>query len=150
MRVMVVAQIMQDCKFNPNRLLLELRATDGEIPFDVLEKAFNMLTYLGVKVAMDEQAESRFPLRYLKQFQCHYLRLEKTVTEDITTNVQTRALISSMLAMASNLGMQLIVSGVDTPEQKEKLKELGVVCMQGQAIGSTQSERELADSLTVP
>lgn len=145
-----LSQLLQQLHFNPSDLLLVVQQTGASVSLPKLEKAFNMLTYLGVKVAMDEQAESRFPLRYLKQFQCHYLRLEKTVTEDITTNVQTRALISSMLAMASNLGMQLIVSGVDTPEQKEKLKELGVVCMQGQAIGSTQSERELADSLTVP
>lgn len=143
-----LSQLMQQLHFNPSDLLLVVQETGASMALSKLEKAFNMLTYLGVKVLMDEQAESRFPLRYLKQFHCHYLRLEKNVAEDVLTNPQTRALVGSMLALASNLSMQLIVSGVNTVEQKEKLLELGVVCMQGEVPGAIQSERELADSLT--
>lgn len=144
-----LSQLMQQLHFNPSWLLLVIQETGAAVPVAQLEKAFNMLTYLGIKIAIDEQATSRFPMRYLKQFNFHYLRLEKSLASDVTDNPQTRSLIVSMLALTANLNMQLIVSGVNQFAQKDQLMTLGVQCMQGEAVGETKTERALADSLTM-
>jgi diguanylate cyclase (GGDEF)-like protein len=142
-----LSQLLQQLHFNPSSLLLLVQETGAAVPLAQLEKAFNMLTYLGVRVAMDERLSSHFPLTYLKQFHFHYLRIEKPIIEDVLTNMKTQALVTSMVLLTQQLSMQLMVAGVETEAQKEKLAALGVDCMQGAALGPALTERQLADSL---
>lgn len=142
-----LSQLLQQLHFNPSSLLLLVQETGADVPMSQLEKAFNMLTYLGVKVAMDERLSSHFPLTYLKQFHFHYLRLEKPIVDDVLTNIKTQALVTSMFSLTQQLSMQLMVAGVDTEAQKDKLLALGVDCMQGAALGPASTERELANTL---
>ena len=134
--------------FNPSDLLLLVQDTGEPVALSALEKSFNMLSYLGVKVALDQHETSRLPFFYLKHFGFHYIRVEKTLATDVLTNAQTRALLASMVAMARNLSMQLIVPGVETEEQKMLLIEMGVELMEGMALGAPESERAIADRLT--
>lgn len=142
-----LSQLLQQLHFNPSSLLLLVQETGVDVPLAQLEKAFNMLTYLGIKVAMDERVSSHFPLTYLKQFHFHYLRLEKPIIDDVASNMKTQALVKSMLSLTAQLSMQLMVAGVDTADQKDKLLAMGVDCMQGNALRPALTERQLADSL---
>ncbi len=143
-----ISQRIQQLHFNPSDLLLLVQDIGEPVALNALEKSFNMLSYLGVKVALDQHETSRLPFFYLKHFGFHYIRVEKTLAADVLTNAQTRALLASMVSMARNLSMQLIVPGVETDEQKALLMEMGVELMEGTALGAPESERAIADRLT--
>ena len=143
-----VSQLIQQLRFNPSDLVLLIQDTGTSVPLTALEKSFNMLSYLGVKVALDQHETSRLPFFYLKHFGFHYVRVEKSLAADVLTNAQTRALLSSMVLMARNLSMQLIVPGVETEEQKNLLIEMGIELMEGTALGVPESERVIAERLT--
>lgn len=143
-----VSQLIQQLRFNPSDLVLLIQDTGTSVPLTALEKSFNMLSYLGVKVALDQHETSRLPFFYLKHFGFHYVRVEKSLAADVLTNAQTRALLSSMVLMARNLSMQLIVPGVETEEQKNLLIEMGIELMEGTVLGVPESERVIAERLT--
>lgn len=143
-----LSQLIQQLHFNPSHLLLMVQDTGAEVAPAALEKAFNMLTYLGVKLALDQQSSNRLPLRYLAQYTFQYLRVEKVWVDDAETNNVMKSLIESMLSLTQRLALQLIVPGVDTEAQKTILLAMGVECMQGAALGGPQSERALAEQLT--
>lgn len=143
-----LSQLIQQLHFNPSHLLLMVQDTGVDVPPAALEKAFNMLTYLGVKLALDQQSCNRLPLRYLAQYTFQYLRIEKVWADQAESNTLMRSLIESMRSLTDRLSMQLIVPGVDTETQKTNLLAMGVECMQGAALGGPQSERALAEQLT--
>ena len=128
-----ISQVLQASSFAPSSLLLELRDHNIETSFDVLEKAFNMLQYLGIKLALDQFGGESLSLRYLKMIQVNYLKTDVNLINDLPENAQTKTLLKSMQQFANQLNIPLIVSGVETMEQANVLRQLGCQLFQGSA-----------------
>jgi len=145
-----LSHILQESNFNPEWLLIEIKDSFLEESFDVLEKAFNMLNYLGIKLAIDNFGSDFFALRYLKNITVHYLKLDKSFIDDIVENEQTQALVRSILSFAQSLSMQVIVQGIENEQQMNVCKELGITLMQGSLLGEPQPGNIIINTVAVP
>ncbi len=128
-----ISQVLQSLAFPPTSLLLELRDHTVETSFDVLEKAFNMLQYLGIKLALDQFGGQSLSLRYLKMVQVDYLKTDASLVNDLLENPATKTLLQSMQQFAKQMQIPLIVNGVDTQEQADVLRQFGCQLFQGSA-----------------
>lgn len=143
-----LSQVLQELEFNPEWLLLEIEESFSHVSFDVLEKAFNMLQYLGVKIAIDNFGSGSLSLRYLKNLKISYLKLDRSFVDDIVQNERTKALLKSVVSLAQNLTMQVIAQGVESDDQLAAVKQLGCTIMQGQQLGAPISERDVVGKMT--
>lgn len=141
--VCCISQVLQEMQFNPQWILLEVKEDSSPPSFDMLEKAFNMLQYLGIKIALDDFGADSDPLRYIKNLNINYLKLDKSFVEDIISNQQTIALVKSILFLAQNMSMRVIIQGIESDQQAAVLKEIGCTLMQGQLLGGLLSEHEV-------
>lgn len=132
-----LSQIMQACAFKPEWLLLELKDTSMASSFDILEKAFNMLNYLGVQLAVAHAGVTSFSFSCLRQVNVQYLILEQGFVDDIEHNMRTQAMVRGMKALTDNIGCQLIVRGVENENQAVILGELGCSYLQGRLMGES-------------
>lgn len=142
-----LSQIMLSNKMQPAWLMLEIRECSAPVSLDILEKSFNMLRYLGVKVAIDHFGSGSFSLRYLKIFSVHYLRLDPAMIIDVAENEQTRAIVKAIIDFAADLSLEVIATGVESQEQVEVLQELGIILMQGRLLSEPLSETEMAEKM---
>lgn len=142
-----ISQILQELNFSPEWLLLEIKETSMPLPFDTLEKAFNMLKYLGIKIAIDDFGADSFALAYLKNIRIDYIKLNQAIIEDISQNPQTVALIKSIIYLAKSLSIQVIIQGIEKDQQVALLQDLGCSLMQGRLLGVPLTEREVADKM---
>lgn len=138
-----LSQIMHSCNFKPECLLLELCDTDLGLSFDVLEKAFNMLNYLGVKLAVSRVGTASFSFSYLRQINVQYLLLEQGFIDDVETNPRTLAVIKGIHELTSTLGCELVASGVETETQATLLRDAGCQLLQGRLIGEPVQDRDV-------
>lgn len=144
-----LSQIMQESEFKPEWMMLRIKEAGGQISFDVVEKAFNMLNYLGVQLAIDNVGSSGFSFRYLKNFKIRFLRLDSSLTSDIETNPQSLALVKALLSFADTLSVAVIVQDVETAGQLIALKDAGCSLLQGKHFGALLTENEVA-SIAIP
>lgn len=144
-----VSQILQELNFHPEKLVLEIKENTQQISLDILEKSFNMLQYLNIKLAIDQFGSSAFNLRHLKNFKVDYLKLESSFIGDIEQNVRTQALIKSVVILADHLACQLIVEGVENNKQMNLVKAAGCVLQQGAWLGSALVEPEIIKKMGV-
>lgn len=143
-----LSQILQELKFDPACLMLEIRDSAADFSFDVLEKAFNMLKYLGVKLCIDHFGSASLQLRYLKHIDINYIKLDKTLISDITRDKQAVAIVKAVLFLGRELNIQVIAQGVETKDEIEILKSLGCTLMQGGFLGLPSSEQQVTDNLS--
>ena len=143
-----LSQILQENKMQPGWVMLEIRECAQPVSLDILEKSFNMLKYLGVKIAIDHFGSGSFSLRYLKTFSVNYLKLDPAIISDIADNEQTQVIIQAIIAFAANLSLQVIAAGVESKEQAEMLQSLGIVYMQGRLLSEPLSETQMAGKMT--
>ncbi len=140
------SQLMQDMKFKPEWLVLVLEEGTATVAMEGLEKSFNMLEYLKVKLAIDNFGANTCSLLELKKVPVNFLKLHPQFVSDIDSNQQTQALVKSMTVLAENIGVQLIAQGVASPTQVEILRSLNCVFMQGELLTVDVPEQQKTPS----
>lgn len=138
-----ISQILQELKFDPTKLLFQLTDHSPSLSFDVLEKAFNMLNYLGIKIAIENFGTNYFPLQYLKSLKIDYVKLNNVFVDDVMNNDQAKSLLKCIVYLSETMSMQVIVKGVDSDDQVAALQSLGCLLMQGKHICDPLLENEV-------
>ena len=113
----------------PSRLCIEI--TEGVL-MDI-ERAQRMLAELvdfGLSISLDDFGTGFSSLSYLKRFPIHELKIDKSFVDGIASNADDRAIASTIIALASNLGMKVVAEGVEEVDQNAELTALG--CGNGQ------------------
>lgn len=144
-----LSQILIELDFKPEWLLLEIKESFSPLSSQILEKAFNMLHYIGMNLAIEDFGSGNFSLVHLKSIPVHYLKLDSSLIADITENQQAVSLIKSVLVLAKNMSMQVIMQGIESEEQVTLLKGLGCDLMQGHHLSPALSDNEVVNNLTI-
>jgi two-component system CheB/CheR fusion protein len=113
----------------PYRLCLEI--TEGVL-MDI-ERAQRMLSELvafGLRVSVDDFGTGFSSLSYLKRFPIHELKIDRSFIDGIARDANDRAIASTIIALANNLGMNVIAEGIESGDQHSELTVLG--CGHGQ------------------
>lgn len=137
-----ISQMMQELDFKPDWLLLQVREGGDPIAGDVLEKAYNMLDYLQIRLALDDFGAGAISFHHLKHFPVNFLKLHPDLIQDIQNNQRTRELVRALAVMADSLSSPLMIQGVNDADQLLILKELGCYLLMGQYVGEACSETE--------
>ncbi|MGB9992478.1 bifunctional diguanylate cyclase/phosphodiesterase [Massilia sp. SM-13] len=116
---------------------LELELTESQVMNDV-ERAVGVmheLKKLGVKLAIDDFGTGYSSLSHLKRFEVDVLKIDQSFVRDITVDPDDAAIVSTIIALAANLQLQVISEGVETQEQLAFLRRHGCTQMQGYFFG---------------
>ncbi|MBW2279169.1 MAG: EAL domain-containing protein [Deltaproteobacteria bacterium] len=127
----LVVQVLDETGLDPTHLNIEV--TENVI-MDDLTAARDSLTVLsdaGVRVSIDDFGTGYSSLSVLGKFPAHILKIDRAFVRDITTDDVQAAVARTVIAVASELGLDTIAEGVETPEQMEFLAELGCEHIQG-------------------
>src|SRR5690606_15936032 len=125
-----IRRILTAADLDPKCLKLEV--TETAIMHDP-KTAAEMLAELGaegISLQIDDFGTGYSSLAYLHRFPMHALKIDRSFVNLIGENGENTAISSSVVAMAHNLGMQVIAEGIETPVQLRILKELA--CDYGQ------------------
>ena len=115
----------------PRRVRLEV--TEGAL-FENPEQACAILDTLradGVLAALDDFGTGFSSLSYLHRFPLRALKIDRSFIAGLATGASSAAVVRAVLALATTLGLEVIAEGIETPEQRAQLLELGCVYGQG-------------------
>ena len=134
-----------------HKLKLELTETllQGDIERTV--STMNLLKAEGVQFALDDFGTGYSSLQYLKRLPLDELKVDISFVRDIASDANDRAIVSTIVAIAGQLALNVMAEGVETREQLKVLRECGCSRYQGYLFGRpAPPERlfEVEDALT--
>ncbi len=104
---------------------------------------------------MDDFGTGHSSLRYLKRFPLTEVKIDRAFVDGLGSSPDDEAIVVAVLAMASALNLRTVAEGVETVEQRDRLRALGCHAAQGYlfgrpvadwatgVVGRTAAEREL-------
>ena len=122
--VETIRAIIADTGFDPEFLNLEITESAIRVNIDVAVAVLQELRLMGIKISIDDFGTGHSSLGYLKHLPIDVLKIDKSFVNDVTTNPDDAALVTSVITLAHNLRLRIVAEGVETEEQLNFLRLL--------------------------
>lgn len=125
-----IMAILEETGLEPKFLELEITESmmmDASISSSIL----NQLNEYGIRISLDDFGTGYSSLSYLKMFPIHKVKIDRSFIRDITENNNDRAIVSTIIAMAQHLNMEVIAEGIETKDQLDILTDNACSKIQG-------------------
>jgi diguanylate cyclase (GGDEF)-like protein len=130
---------------DPGRVCLEITETVLMQDTDANIETLHKLSGLGVSIALDDFGTGYSSLNYLRSFPFDKIKIDRCFVNEIDTREDCQAIVRSVVALASSLGMTTIAEGVERPAQFEQLRLEGCEEVQGFLYSKAVPVEELSD-----
>jgi diguanylate cyclase (GGDEF)-like protein len=128
---MLVADRLAAHGVPPSQLILEITESVAMAEADLAEEVVAGLRRLGVGVCVDNFGTGSASLSFLARFPVDAVKIDRTFIATMVDSPETAAIVRATVDLAHHLGMRVVAEGVERPEQRAALVELGVNAAQG-------------------
>jgi len=151
--VAMVAKHLNETGVRAERVELEITEGVFLAEGDSTDETFAGLKKLGVRLALDDFGTGYSSLGYLKKAPFDKIKIDQSFVRGAASSTnRNAAIIRAIVTLAETLGMDTCAEGVETHDDLQLIRELGVSMVQGYIFGKpgpAESARELANSATV-
>lgn len=138
-----VKQLVQpDLVSHLSRILQEEKVTAKQITIEITEGLFlddvekhigilESLKELGFRISIDDFGTGYSNLNYLKRFPIDEIKIDRSFVNDITTNPYDKAIATTIIAIAHNLGFKVVSEGIEKKSQLALLAKNQCDILQG-------------------
>jgi len=114
----------------------------------VLKRNLTTLSSYGIKVAVDDFGTGYSGLNFIRQYPFSVVKIDKVFIKSLYDDSNVIPLLESMLTIANNLGMSVIVEGVEEESQLKILRSIGFQYIQGFYFSRPLAENDTVSYLT--
>jgi EAL domain-containing protein (putative c-di-GMP-specific phosphodiesterase class I)/effector-binding domain-containing protein len=119
---------------------------------DSMEEVNSKLEYLrsfGVKVYLDDFGMGFSSLKYLGELPVDVIKLDKEFIDGIKTNKSYRSIITNIINIANDLGLQVVAEGVEDEQEIEFLENRNCSNIQGYYFSKPVSKENARKALSI-
>jgi len=111
---------------DPRRLELEITETAALATGDTVRRTLEQVRALGVRIALDDFGTGYSSLSHLMQLPLDKVKIDKSFTQQLGRSRKADVLVANIARISSQLGMRVTFEGIETTEQLDRARALGV------------------------
>lgn len=127
-------QVMLACEragIEPGLIELELTESALSVGLELVAPVLHNLRKRGFGLALDDFGTGYSSLSYLRHLPFSKIKIDRSFVMDLGREARTDTLLQHMVGLVHALGMTVVAEGVETVQQFELLRELGIEEFQG-------------------
>lgn len=130
-----VADVLEDTGLAASKLWLELTERQALSSAHSVLDDLNALPDMGVRLAIDDFGTGYAGIDLLRRLPVSALKVDASYVAAIGADPTGTALVSTVVGMGHALELQVVAEGVETPEQRDAVIQLGADVLQGYLLG---------------
>jgi diguanylate cyclase (GGDEF)-like protein len=125
---------------------LELEITEAVLMqnTEVTLRTLHQLRSLGIHISMDDFGTGYSSLSFLRSFPFDKIKIDRCFINGLSDSSESAAIVHAVAGLAKSLSMTTTAVGVETREQRDRVRELGCTDVQGYFYSSPVGAGELA------
>lgn len=136
--------------YDAKRVVLEI--TEHEIISDyvALKSSIDSLRKLGVRLAIDDAGAGYSTFQHILELNADIIKLDISLIKNIHLEKSKNALARALIVFANAMGAEIIAEGIETQDELDECRKLGIHKVQGYFIGRPlplQESLQLANSI---
>ena len=134
---------LQAATLDPSRLTLEITESSLVIDRAIVATRLGRLRSLGIEIAVDDFGTGYANLAYLTSLPLDTLKIDRGLIADLVGGSRDRIVVKAMIGMARELGLKVVIEGVETTAQLALVADWGCDLYQGFLAAGALDEAEL-------
>jgi diguanylate cyclase (GGDEF)-like protein len=135
-----VTSVLKHAGLRPELLQLELTESIMLTGVHRAAETMQRLRQLGISLAIDDFGTGYSCLSYLPALPFDALKIDRSFVREFEVKPEHGAMIHSLVSLAHNMGMRVIVEGIETPAQLDLIRKVGGNEIQGYLLGKPISD----------
>ncbi|MBV9181877.1 MAG: EAL domain-containing protein, partial [Acidobacteria bacterium] len=133
--VELVGALLRASGLRPDLLQIELTESVMLNGIEAAIDTMKRLRALGITLAIDDFGTGYSCFSYLPKLPFNTLKIDRVFVNDLATRPEMKAMVQSLISLAHNLEMQVVVEGIENTEQLEMVRAMGGNQVQGFLLG---------------
>jgi len=138
-----VRRTLEATGIDPGRLTLELTESVFRRDPDWLAVRLDQLHDLGVHLSLDDFGTGYSSLGYLQRYRFDEVKIDRAFVSGLARDLHSRRIIEAIIGIAETMDMAVVAEGIEVPEQREMLLQMGCRIGQGFRYARPLPEAEL-------
>lgn len=139
-----VLEILAEYQIAGPRIELEITENILMQDMDQATRQLKELSKAGIRIAVDDFGTGYSSLSYLQTLPLHTLKIDKSFISGIQSLHEKHSIVTGLIVMAKELGLDVVAEGVETEIQLEFLKRVACPRIQGFLLGKAMPANKLA------
>lgn len=129
--VQKLKRIMNTYNINPSEINLEITETAAANRVEMLNNNVIELNKLGIEFSLDDYGTGYSNMNYMLELPFKIVKIDKNIFWTALKDERAMVALESTIAMIKKLNLEIVVEGVETEKQLQKVKELECNYVQG-------------------
>lgn len=142
-----VESMLANSGIAPDRVLFEITENELIPNLQHASGAISRLQKLGCQFGLDDFGSGFSSLTYLKTLPIDFMKIDGAFVRDLPQQPFNQAVLQALQIIAKNLGISTVAEFVETVEELELLRTIGISCVQGHYIGRPRKQPYREDEL---
>ena len=127
----------------PNGMIrIEITETISNMDHMEVSNIAKTLHGMGFSISMDDFGTKYSNMAVLTQFDFDTVKIDRSMIINIVEDTKNQTILKHIVHMLRDLGMEIVIEGVETAEQVSVLKDLGCDIVQGFYFGRPEPEEK--------
>lgn len=135
-------QSLEEFQVDAKNVIVEMTESYLVKDDEIIHKVFKEIRELGIRIAMDDFGTGYSSLGILKNAPADIVKIDKIFMKDVLTSNFDATFIRFVVRLCHDVGIQVLLEGVETIEEYQKVKEMGLDFIQGYYFGKPIPQEE--------
>lgn len=142
-----IISVVEQSGIQPSRIDFEITETAVMHNMVQATAALTALKRLGARISLDDFGTGYSSLSCIRELPLDKVKIDRSFVSEIENHSAARLILTTIIGLCRNLGLDCIVEGVETDEQAQFLRGEGCRFMQGYHFGKPMSRERVGDYL---